>query len=334
MNTASQCVFMTYRADDIMGLKMDRSSPSKSLYFSEHLRDAANIVEESINTITLDDRVICFRIPSREELRKVVRNRRHVVTVVDDHYWGIVRDKRLPFGYRARMFTRLTKDWQRLKQVTHEWVVTSPVLGRLYPGASMIDPNWDIAFDPGELVNRDGLHIGFLGTRSHLHDLETILAGVISFLQNFPAARFTLFMGKHCPKELLTLSNVTNYDPMNWQEYRKLLSGLEIDISLLPSQNTQVNKCRSRNKLFEAVYAGGFCLFDEGYAHKGYAAKHQLGLPFRKQHVAYVLETYMNELALLSDVQSIAKTNALELQKQIVNKQKKVLLGVNKEDSC
>ena len=133
----------------------------------------------------------------------------------------------------------------------------------------------------------------------------------------------------------LIAAAIANYTHrLNWQEYRKLLSGLEIDISLLPSQTTQVNKCRSRNKLFEAVYAGGFCLFDEGYAHKGYAAKHQLGLPFRKQHVAYVLETYMNELALLSDVQSIAKTNALELQKQIVNKQKKVLLGVNKEDSC
>ena len=310
---------------------MHLPTPSKSLYFSEHLRGAADIVEESINTITLDDRVICFRIPSREELRKVVKNRRHVVTVVDDHYWGIVRDKRLPFGYRARMFTRLTKDWQRLKQVTHEWVVTSPVLGRLYLGASMIDPNWDIAFDPGERVNRDGLHIGFLGTRSHLHDLETILAGVISFLQNFPAARFTLFMGKHCPKELLTLSNVTNYDPMDWQEYRKLLSGLEIDISLLPSQNTQVNKCRSRNKLFEAVYAGGFCLFDEGYTHKDYAEKHDLGVSFRPSNLGQILKTYMNDDDLLTGMQNTAKESAQALQAEIIEKQKAALLGANRK---
>ena len=310
---------------------MHLPTPSKSLYFSEHLRGAADIVEESINTITLDDRVICFRIPSREELRKVVRNRRHVVTVVDDHYWGIVRDKRLPFGYRARMFRRLIKDWQRLKQITDKWVVTSPLLGRLYPGASLIDPNWDIAFDPGERVNRDGLHIGFLGTRSHLHDLETILAGVISFLQNFPAARFTLFMGKHCPKELLTLSNVTNYDPMDWQEYRKLLSGLEIDISLLPSQTTQVNKCRSRNKLFEAVYAGGFCLFDEGYTHKDYAEKHDLGVSFRPSNLGQILKTYMNDDDLLTGMQNTAKESAQALQAEIIEKQKAALLGANRK---
>lgn len=301
--------------------------PSKQLYFGNHLRAEVNIQEESRNLIILNDRIVCFRIPSSRELHQVEQSGLPVVTLVDDHYWGIVKDRRLPLGYRSRMLRRLINNWRRLRHVTDKWVVTSPALEKLYPGASLVDPNWDIPSDCGNRVNQNGLHIGFLGTRSHLHDLEYILAGIISFLHNFPAARFTLFMGKHCPKELLTLSNVTNYNPMSWLEYRKLLRGLKIDISLLPSQSSEVNKCRSRNKLFEAVYAGGFCLFDERYTHKDYALKYDLGVSFRPSNVGQTLKTYMNDDNLLTGLKNTAKDSAHALQAKIIDKQKAVLLG-------
>jgi len=301
--------------------------PSKCLYFSEPLREAAEVIAESRNTITLADRILCFRIPSSDELKEIAGCHQQVVSVVDDDYWGIVKDRYLPLGYRSKMFYRLMNNGRHLRRLTDKWVVTSPALKNIYSGSAQIDPNWNSPDSVECHASREGLHLGFLGTRSHLHDLQVILPFIVSFLRDFTAARFTLFLGKHCPKALSELPNVTNYEPMSWKPYRDFLKHLEIDISLLPSHDTQVNLCRSRNKLFEAVYAGGVCLIDEHYAHKDYAKKHQLGVSFSPQQLCEALETYWEDRSQLTELQNTARASALALQAGIIEKQKEALLS-------
>jgi hypothetical protein len=309
------------------GAAMNNHIPSKCLYFSSPVRETVEVIEESRNTITLADRIICFRIPSDDELKVAASRNQKIISVVDDDYWGIVKDGRLPLGYRSRMFYKLINNGRQLRRLTDCWVVTSPKLENVYPGAALIDPNWNISNSIKVPSSREGLHLSFLGTRSHLHDLRMILPFIIPFLQDFRATRFTIFLGKHCPKELSILPNVINYEPMSWGPYRDFLQGLNIDVSILPSEQTQVNACRSRNKLFEAVYAGGVCLLDEHYAHKDYAEKYQLGISHNQQELYSLLDTYTKDRSQLTNLQHIARINAVALQAGIIEKQKEVLLS-------
>lgn len=302
------------------------SSPSKDLYFSNPLRRMVNIIAETKNTITLTDRIICFRIPSSAELSYIAESKLDVVSVIDDSYWAIVRDRHMPLGYRVRILCRLLRNASRLRNLTTRWVVTSPMLEASHPGSIRIDPCWNIGDSDGSALNTEGLHLGFLGTRSHLQDLRMILPFIIPFLRDSKIARLSLFLGKHCPKGLSELPNVTNYEPMNWETYRNFLGGINIDISLLPIANTKVNECRSRNKLFEAVYAGGLCLFGEHYTHKDFARKHQLGFSYSPQKLHELIESYLENRCRLRQLQHTAKVNAITLQGGIVEKQKKALL--------
>ena len=306
---------------------MQNHIPSKCLYFSPPLRDKVEIISETRNTITLGDRILCFRIPSRYEMRFFSRCDKDVITVVDDNYWAIVKDGYLPASYRARMLSRLMYNEARLRQMTDKWVVTSPRLANNYPGAECIDPCWNISSASDHDRKREGLHLGFLGTRSHLHDLHKIIPFVMNFLRDSTESKLSIFLGKHCPRELAQLPNVKNYEPMRWQQYRQLLKSLEIDISLLPSQNTEVNACRSRNKLFEAVFAGAICLHDERYAHSDYAKMHQLGLSCEPSDLPKTLKGYCHNRSYLAKLQYAAKKNAVALQSAIIAKQKIVLLS-------
>jgi len=251
------------------------------------------------------------------------KSNKKVITIVDDDYKAITQDNNLPLRYRLKTLRNYLTNFKELKRLTDKWVVTNAQLQKLYPGAQIIDPYWGMK--PSPEVN-ENLQIAFLGTRSHLKDLMEIAPPLVSFLTRAPNTQFRIFLGEYSPKELSSLANVENVNPLGWKEYLTLLTQKRIDLSLLPSKKTSVNLARSTNKLFEAVFAGGICAFSDNYAHKDYAKEYQLGLNYDSIGLDQLLEKCHSNLPWLQEKKMTAHNNALLLKPQIKEKQKRVLL--------
>lgn len=307
---------------------MPTTIPTKCLYFSHALRQGGPIYYESDRVVELEHKILCFRIPSEDELSFLRAARKPIITVVDDDYRAIILDSHLPLGYRFRMLKQYALRYRALKPLTTRWLVASQNLLPLYPQASRIDPFWNLGKTPKTATPdpRPFFHLGFLGTRSHLQDLISSLPALVSFLSSHPEVQLSLFLGKHCPRRLSALDNVKNHAPMAWRTYRKTLAQLNLDLSLLPSLDTQVNRCRSLNKLFEAFYAGGICLFEESYVHREFALHHHLGFSFTRNNLVSKLEHCLESPDLLRQRQTRGLTEALTLERSIAQQQRALLI--------
>ena len=303
---------------------MRTTIPTKSLYFENALKDEISVLNETRHSIELDDRIIYFRLPYKREINRL--SNKKIITIVDDNYLSIIHDKNQPLGYRARMLSRYLNGFSLLRNCTQQWLTANDEITALYLNAQRIDPYWDICQRTSP-VRVNSLHIGFLGSRSHLKDLDSILPPLLSFLQDFPQVRFTLFLGKHCPPALANLVNVNNCEPSGWKEHHQNLQSLALDISLLPSLPTKVNACRSTNKLFEAVYAGGVCAFDSNYSHKDYALKEALGINYSSIGLKAFLVKSLHSRAWLELAMDKAYKQSLIIEQAVKNRQRELLLN-------
>ncbi len=110
---------------------------------------------------------------------------------------------------------------------------------------------------------RSPLKLAFFGTRSHAASLDFLRAVAEGLLKTVPAARLTLFFGRHAPRALRRLPNVDNRAPLAWPAFRALLSRERFHLGLAPIPDTPFARARSFTKLLDHAACGATGLYSD-----------------------------------------------------------------------
>ena len=100
---------------------------------------------------------------------------------------------------------------------------------------------------------RQGITIGYMGSKGHKYDLEFIMPQLDKIMQENPCVRFEVFGSISMPETLLKYgdrveSHMTN---INYGEFLQYLYELNWDIGLAPLQNHKFNMCKAPTKYLE-----------------------------------------------------------------------------------
>ena len=108
--------------------------------------------------------------------------------------------------------------------------------------------------------------IAWLGTRSHLADLEMIIDNIKPVFSENRNFSFNVFLRKeHVPCWLGGFPGLILHKPLKWNIYYKNIPKLNFNICLYPLENNIVNKSRSMNKIIEHCYAGAVGIYSEWF---------------------------------------------------------------------
>jgi len=203
-----------------------------------------------------------------------------LIYVLDDNLEYLVDDPLLPEDYRARVADFVSSRYVFLLEQADEILLCSQQLltalaGRTESQAGFtqaryryFDPYWRLQhLNQDKKIQSttklsDGL--AFLGTRSHLADLDLLRPALEEILPCYPRLRFTTRLGKDAPDWLRQLSGALNLMPLSWSEYLPWLCQNRFAISLYPTIRSEFNHCRSVNKVMEQAVTGSACLYSQG----------------------------------------------------------------------
>lgn len=192
--------------------------------------------------------------------------------LLDDDMDALIDDPSLPAGYRQRIHDAwrscvLHTQPSRIRSV----IVPSARLEQIYRHAGFpvvrIDPSWPLP--PAVPVDgfADGrLQVAFLGTRSHLADLDLLREAICDRNRTWD---FHHFLGSHAPVWLAGQDGVRAHRPLPWQRYQKRLARHRFHLCLYPARDTEVNRARSCSKLMEHSMTGAAALYSRSVPFAG-----------------------------------------------------------------
>ncbi|WEX10243.1 hypothetical protein [Chelativorans sp. AA-79] len=274
-------------------LKPRRSTerPTTSIYFSECMRDEIGKVGSREHRVwALSPNI--FYVPDASEPRLLVirdwdpgaRIRlaelppAQIHYLLDDDIWAGSEDVNLPRAYRARL--------RRLRDGNARWLIRNAAriyvcserlaerLGR--DTATLLHPA--LALPPADLTHHqeEQLRLVFVGTRSHLGDLESIEPPLVRFLADHPDCVLETYLGRFAPASL-RLSNAVHHSPQSWPAYRTSLAQKRYHIALAPALPTPFNAARSRSKILEISCFGAAPVYGSAVSFAGSARKARAG---------------------------------------------------------
>lgn len=152
-----------------------------------------------------------------------------------------------------------------------DWVTTStPALEDyikpLNPNVSWL-PNyldeqlWPVRSPSTEPTNNHPIVIGYMGSETHLPDLEEIAPALESLIQRFGQAIAFRFWGAHPPERLrqTAYANQVEWQPLaipNYPQFAAYFSQQQSDIFIAPLKDTLFNHCKSPIKFLEYSIQG------------------------------------------------------------------------------
>lgn len=185
--------------------------------------------------------------------------------LIDDDIPAGIADPALPGGYRQRLEQAFcesveTRAFDRIALV----ITPSARLEERYRASGKevrrLDPAWPVPQVPDlrHFAGGGPPRVAFLGTRSHLADLDLLRRAVEDPRRTW---EFHHFLGAHAPEWLARLPLVGAHAPMGWAGYRRKLARLRFHLAVYPMQDTPFNLARSCNKLMEHAMVGAASVF-------------------------------------------------------------------------
>lgn len=211
----------------------------------------------------IGDVTVISRYASSEEIRNLLaRKPRHVIYIADDNFSAAAEDTSLPEPYRRRMKFFVEGPWQEIKRIADSVLISSPALAHQYAQAvHYVHPFWHAdAADTHHFESPKNLKLSYLGSRSHLQDLEAIKPALIDILSEFPNLTLTTWLGRFLPQDLMDTGRVIAYEPAPWWRYKNEITRHRFHLALYPLRPTTFNAARSSNKLFEHSATGAASL--------------------------------------------------------------------------
>lgn len=186
----------------------------------------------------------------------------------DDDLESIIHDPYINMEYRKRTEKFIKGFYQDICRLATDIVSPSPTIMEQYGNfhAHFLGPS--MLSEPEDMSHHDydkQFRIVFLGTRSHLQDLNLITAELADFLKNRKySARLDTFLGKWAPPALKNLKNAHHYAPSGWMHFRRILASQRWHLALAPMRPTPTNRGRSWNKLLDHAAVGAATLHSAG----------------------------------------------------------------------
>jgi hypothetical protein len=187
--------------------------------------------------------------------------------LIDDDIAAGIADPSLPEGYRRRLEMAFRESVEERAFGRVAMVITPSVrLEERYRAMGKevrrLDPAWPVPQE-ADLRHFHGggpVRVAFLGTRSHLADLELLRAALEDPRREW---EFHHFLGVHAPGWLARRLLVSAHAPMGWAAYRRKLARLRFHVAVYPMKDTPFNLARSCNKLMEHAMVGAASVFSE-----------------------------------------------------------------------
>lgn len=186
--------------------------------------------------------------------------------LIDDDIESMLVDSGLPSEYRHR----LHKAWENSVYSQHRdkirsILVPSHALEAFYKPSGIpvfrIDPSWPL---PGNFPSHDfsvpRLQVAFLGTRSHLPDLELLRDALLNPQRDWV---FHHFLGNMTPEWMSGLPHIMAHKPLSWHAYRHRIGLMHFHLCVYPTLKTATNAARSCNKIMEHSMTGAASLFSD-----------------------------------------------------------------------
>jgi glycosyltransferase involved in cell wall biosynthesis len=129
----------------------------------------------------------------------------------------------------------------------------------------LADSIWNIKQPHQTESSKTEVVIGYIGSHTHLPDLNKITQALISILNQY-GSRITLkFFGGKPPEELSTYSHIEWYPTIgSYREFSASLINENIDILIAPLTPSLFNQCKSPLKFFEYSAMGCPAIYSRG----------------------------------------------------------------------
>lgn len=246
---------------------------------------------------------IVVRYGEADDIARLERaGARRIVYVADDDFSAGAADPSLPPRYREKLAAFATSAWPALRDAADIVVVPGSVLAESYGAkARIVPPVWERTpadFDHFDAVGR--IEVAYLGTASHVADLEDIAPTLAEALTKSPRdARLTLFLGDATPASLARHPRVSVRAPMSWRRYRRALRSMRFHLALYPLRDTAFNRARSASKFYEHALVGAASLMSPNAALQDAAGDTLPGLFVKDGGWTARLEAELADLDLL-----------------------------------
>lgn len=191
-----------------------------------------------------------------------------IVYLADDDFVAGATDHTLPLTYRRRLETFIRVEWPAIKQAADVVLVPSRALVDVYGSrAHRVQPLWHVPpADMAHFKKLSPFRLAFLGTRSHLRDLELVMPALAAALDGHRDLSLTLCLGKSAPPELVVRGRVQSLSPLPWWRYKRVIARQRFHLALYPLRPTKFNNARSANKVFEHAVTGAASLMSRTVA--------------------------------------------------------------------
>lgn len=239
--------------------------PTADLYVG-HLLAATQIAGAQLlsrHLLRLGRATIVMRYLTAGELTLASAERRagqSLVYMIDDDLTALQGCCRQPEEYRARLRVYL-KNLERFGDFDHVVCASSRLAKIEFPARQaaphVIHPYW--AMDRMDLEKKsrqtgsETISMAFLGTRSHLSDLELIREPLLDLRRRRPEVALHTFLGRSAPDWLPRggVGGGRHHAALEWPTYRRRLWRRRFDVCLYPLADTPANRARSVNKFTE-----------------------------------------------------------------------------------
>lgn len=252
--------------------------PTTDVYFYHHLKeciaaspwqsvsDVRPIKAVSPTVFICGRHALISRYATKSDLRKLERLKpAHVSYLIDDDIRGALDAPELPADYRERLGRFVSGILPEIEAMADRVVTPSPSIAALYADrpCDLLDPGYiSVCRDFGHFDDPDTVRIAFLGTRSHVGDLDFLTGALSDLCVRRPGLELVTYLGRHTPADLRRLRNVRAEAPMSWHAYKVAVLGRErFHIAIAPMLDTRFNRARSFNKFLDHAAVGAFGLY-------------------------------------------------------------------------
>ena len=252
--------------------------PTTDVYFYHHLKDriavapwqsvsdARPIKALSPTVFICGGHALISRYASRSDLRKLARLKpARVSYLIDDDIRAALEAPELPADYRERLGRFVSGILPEIEAMADCVVTPSPAIAALYADlpCELLDPGYiSVCRDFGHFDDPGTVRIAFLGTRSHLADLDFLTGTLADLCAGRADVELVTYLGRHTPDDLKRLPNVRTEAPMSWHAYKTgVLGGERFHIAIAPMLDTAFNRARSFNKFLDHAAVGAFGLY-------------------------------------------------------------------------
>lgn len=209
-----------------------------------------------------------------------------VVYLMDDDIPSAVRASELPLLYATKTVWRYARMRRRLQRLCSEVWVSTPELARRYAASApqLREPRY---YATASAAERPMVYF-YHGTWAHRREMEWLVPVVRRIQEIMPGACFEIMGTTRVRRLYRGIPRVRVVHPMSWTDYLAYAGTVRYDVGLAPCFNTEFNRARSHNKIFDITRLGAAGVYSKLLPYTGKIVHGLTGLLCENDEEAWV----------------------------------------------